>query len=548
MQKLYYNGDIITMEAEDNYVEAVLVKGSTIRKVGSLKKIKLELGYEIKDTEMINLKGKTLLPAFIDTHSHISTFAKFLFMVDLSECACLDDIVKLLKTYIKEKRLKKKDSVIGFRYDHSYLKEKKHPTKDILNQVSTTNPIYVTHVCGHLACANEPALKRIGISKETKNPEGGYIGREEGSLEPNGYLEGTAMSGLRNKFLREKEFDLSKLIEDAQDVYLKNGITTVQDIIYDKEMIELFEKMATEKKLKVDVIGYLRIERDFNNVINMGKQFIKKYNNQFKIGGYKLMLDGSPLIRTAWLSKPYEGEEEYRGYPRYKDEQVKEFIKKSINDNFQLLAHCNGDASIDQLIRLYKESLKEVKNENKENLRPVAIHCQTLRYDQLDKMIELNMIPSIYVAHTYYWGDIHLINLGFERGSRISPAKTALEKGLRINFHTDSPVVKPLILHTIWCAVNRHTRKGVIIGAEECISVYDALKAVTLNAAYQYFEEDSKGSIKEGKLADFIILDKNPLKINKMEIKDIQVLETIKEGQTLYNADWSWDHKIDDIK
>ncbi|MYL61108.1 amidohydrolase family protein, partial [Virgibacillus halodenitrificans] len=206
-------------------------------------------------------------------------------------------------------------------------------------------------------------------------------------------------------------------------------------------------------------------------------------------------------------------------------------------DDVQLLTHSNGDAASDQLLQNYEAALEESDNPNKANLRPVMIHCQTVRNDQLDKMAELAMIPSIFIPHTYYWGDVHLKNLGHERGSRISPAKSAFDRGLVVNFHQDPPVVQPDMLETIWCAVNRITRKGVHIGPEECVSVYDAIRAVTINAAYAYFEEDQKGSIKEGKLADFVVLDQNPFKVDPIKIKDLQVLETIKEGESIYSAE-----------
>lgn len=162
------------------------------------------------------------------------------------------------------------------------------------------------------------------------------------------------------------------------------------------------------------------------------------------------------------------------------------------------------------------------------------IHCQTVREDQLDHMQKLSMIPSIFVAHTWYWGDIHLENFGKERGNHISPVASALKRGLIYNFHTDTPVTQPKMLHSVWAAVNRITREGKKIGQDECIGVYDALKGITINPAYAYFEEDTKGSIKTEKRADLVILDKNPLKIDKMEIKNIQVLETIKDGETIF--------------
>ena len=179
----------------------------------------------------------------------------------------------------------------------------------------------------------------------------------------------------------------------------------------------------------------------------------------------------------------------------------------------------------------YKMAKRETKNDK--DLRPVMIHCQTVRNDQLDRMAELKMIASIFVGHVWYWGDVHIKNLGEERGNHISPAKDALDRGVLINFHQDTPVTKPYMMHSVWCAVNRISRTGKLIGTDQAIDVYEALKAITINAAYEYFEETSKGSIAVGKKADFVILDKSPLEIDKMEIKNIKVLETIKEGEIL---------------
>ena len=166
--------------------------------------------------------------------------------------------------------------------------------------------------------------------------------------------------------------------------------------------------------------------------------------------------------------------------------------------------------------------------------RPVMIHCQLTRGDQLAEMAKLGMVASIYVAHTYYWGDVHLKNFGEERGGHVSPAGSAIRNHVVYTFHQDTPVLLPDMITTLWCAVNRVTRAGVPLAEEEKVSVYDALKGITCNAAYQYFEEDRKGSLKEGKLADLVILDQNPLEIDPKDLRSIQVLSTIKEGEPIY--------------
>jgi predicted amidohydrolase YtcJ len=264
-------------------------------------------------------------------------------------------------------------------------------------------------------------------------------------------------------------------------------------------------------------------------------EYVEKYQNHVKIGGYKLVLDGSPQGRSAWMSKPYLGGDPYYcAYPWMSDEQVVSYIETALGENKQVLAHCNGDAASEQLVTSYA---KAVENTGfKGDLRPVMIHCQTVRNDQLDRMAELKMLASIFVGHVWYWGDIHMINFGPERGNHISPAKDALDRGLHVNFHQDTPVTRPDMMHSVWCAVNRISRRGNVIGADQKIDVYDALRAITIEGAYEYFEEDSKGTIEAGKRADLVILDRSPLEVPAEELRDIKVLETIKDGTSVYTA------------
>lgn len=530
MKHLYYGGTIITMEENLN-INAILVEDGKITEVGNFKNFQQYLNDD--GVEKHNLKGKILLPGFIDAHSHLSMIGPMSVVVDLSNCESFEDIIKALKVYIEKRSVTKNEVVYGFGYDHNFLMEECHPTKEILNQISTEIPIFISHASGHIGCANDAALTIANINENTSSKKGGMIGRIEGSNEPNGYLEEENMMALQMIIFSKLKLNQKQLTLVGQEQYIKNGITTVQDGATSKDMIFNFSKLAEEKKLIIDVVAYPQV-MDKEDYATKSSQHWKKYQNHFKINGYKLFLDGSPQAKTAWLTKPYANEEVYRGYPLFQDNQVEEYIFKAINNDAQLLTHCNGDAASDQLIKNYERALERSNNPNKNHLRPVMIHCQTVREDQLDAMKRLNMIPSIFVEHTYYWGDIHLKNLGEIRGHNISPAQSAFKRNLKTNFHQDAPVVKVDILHMIWAAVNRITRKGRIVGEHQKVSVYNALKAVTINAAYAYFEEEIKGSIKKGKKADFVILDKNPLTVDKMEIKNIQVVETIKDGITIY--------------
>lgn len=530
MNKIYYGGDIITMKNEDDSPEVVVTNNGKIVFTGDLQQAENIYGSE---AEKVSLEGHTLMPSFIDAHSHFSQTAQSSIMCDLSETANFDDIVSELSSYLERNHIDDKGIIFASGYDHNFLKEEKHPDKTVLDKVSESVPIYISHASGHMGVVNSALLRLAGITSDTPDPDGGKFGRnKDGSL--NGYVEETpALMKILMCAMPRIKMDMIKQAELAQQIYLGYGITTVQEGAAMGQAVKELAAFGASGSLKLDVVVYIMAD-DYNNAAAEFADYNKKYKNRLKIGGAKIILDGSPQGKSAWLSKPYEGENEYCGYPTHNDAYVENAVADAVKGGYQILAHCNGDAASQQFIDSYKKALKTVENPDMD-LRPVMIHCQTVRDDQLDEMAEINMIPSIFIGHVYYWGDIHIKNLGAVRGSHISPVKSALERGLVYNFHQDTPVTKPDMLHSIWCAVNRITRKGRKIGSEQCIGVYDALKAVTINAAYEYKEEDKKGSLETGKLADMVILDKNPLKIEPVCIKDIQVLETIKEGNTVYS-------------
>jgi predicted amidohydrolase YtcJ len=263
----------------------------------------------------------------------------------------------------------------------------------------------------------------------------------------------------------------------------------------------------------------------------------KSYDNHYRIGGMKITLDGSPQGRTAWRTQPYlippDGADEgYKGYPAIPSDSVlTSLYEKAFKNNWQVLTHANGDAAIDQMIRTMKVAADKFGNEDRRN---VLIHGQYVREDQLDSFKELDVIASLFPLHTYYWGDWHKKIIGDSLGNKISPTRTALDKGLKITIHTDAPVALPNLMRMVGISVERKSRSGQLIGANEKLTAYEALKAITDWSAYQHFEGNSKGTLEVGKLADMVILDKNPLKIPEEEIKDVVVLETIKEGISVY--------------
>lgn len=538
MDTIYWNGTILTMEgksAEDERKqkpEALLVKDGKIAGVGRLNDIK-ELCD--KDAKMVDLQGMCLMPAFIDSHSHFVMNGQMALCADLSECTCFKDIIVTLKNYISSNHISSAQVVFGFGYDHNFLQELEHPDKRVLDRVSAEIPIVALHVSAHLACVNSAALRLAGIHKDTPDPDGGRIGRLPDSMEPSGYLEETGMVPVQKLMGGFTKPDMAAMSELMQKSYLENGITTVQDGASGNYELQILKSLAKTDLLKVDVVVYPLMNLEGGFFLSDREDDYGNYKGHLKIGGYKLVLDGSPQGRSAWLSAPYENGAEgdgYRGYPWHSDEEVQNCVKRAVEEKKQLLAHCNGDAASEQFLNAYEKAVRELNS--KDELRPVMIHCQTVRSDQLDRMARLKMTASVFVGHVWYWGDVHRKNLGYERGERISPVKDALDKGVTVTFHQDTPVTKPNMLHSVWCAVNRISRQGEVIGSKQKTTVYEALKAVTINGAYQYFEENSKGSLAVGKRADMVMLDQCPLDVDCAEIKNINVVQTIKDGIVVY--------------
>lgn len=525
MKKILYNADFITLDSANQNIEAILINNGKIEKVGKEKEV---LALKDSKTEAIDLSKKTVMPSFIDAHSHFFAVANDLSQVNLNNCKSFDDIQNSILSYVKQKGIKSNEWIIANNYDNNNLQKGRNITKEELDKAFPSNPIVLKHKSGHSGVLNSKGLQMLNITENTANPDGGKIDKKDGKL--TGYLEENAFIENIKKIPMASEIELLNNIKLAQEKYASYGITTVQEGYLTKELIPIYKKIIENKVLSLDVVAYID-EKSEGIVGEEFANYIKQYKNNFKIGGYKIFLDGSPQGRTAWMRTPYANDENYYGYGTMTDKEIERIIEKAYNNNLQLLAHCNGDMAAEQYILCIQKL-----NKNIAKIRPVLIHGQLLGVDQLEDIKELGIIPSFFIAHTYYWGDVHIKNFGLQRAEKISPAGSSSKKQIVYTFHQDSPVIEPNMFETIWCAVNRKTRQGIALGTDERISVIEAIKAVTINSAYQYFEESTKGSIKEGKIADLIVVDKNPLKVDRNELRNIKVLETIKDGQTIYKT------------
>jgi len=543
--RIFFGGPIITMDESLPLAEAVAVKWDRIAAVGSNQEI---LNLAGQDTERIDLAGKTLLPGFIEPHNHFSVAGTSSLLhanlqsPPLGPISKIKDLIEELRE--KASRAPKGEWICGRGYDDTLLSEQRHPTREDLDEVSKENPVWIIHTSGHLSVANSKALEISGITRDTPQPPGGVIRMNPKTSQPDGVFEEMPAQGLVGKWIPPLTMEqrLEGLAAAAQQ-FLQAGVTSSYDagVVFprgDRTEIVAYQKSIARGDLPIRITMMVGI--DFLlSCGGDGPAFLTNFgDSRLKIGPAKIIVDGSIQGYTGWLTKPYhvplKGDSAYRGYPVTSPAQLKSIVSKAHKDGIQVAAHGNGDAAIDSILDVYRSAQKEF---TRPDARHRIEHCQMAREDQLDAMAELGVSPSFFVSHTFYWGDRHQsIFIGPERGKRISPLRSAKERGLRFSIHSDCPVTPASPLFCVFAAVNRVTRKGEILGSEYRLTVEEALRAVTIDAAWQNFEEEVKGSIQPGKLADFVILGENPLAADPLKIREIKVAETIVGGKTVFKA------------
>lgn len=541
--KLFYNAAFIPMTGEDDRFDALVANDAgKIACTGTLEGARAFAPH----AEAIDLDGATVLPGFIDTHSHFTMTAQTLAYIQLGEVRSISELLDALRTGIEAHRIGSDGVAVGMGYDHNALAELRHPLASELDQVSTEIPIVITHVSGHLGSANARAYELAGIDPFEPDPAGGHWVRDAQGRIAGPWEEPAAMAQISERVMSPRfAIDYDALTDGMQEQYLRYGITTCQDGASGGDSFDALARWSNEAgRLKLDVVAYPASFMDMNAQVLCERHPELDglaYRGRVRIGGHKLILDGSPQGRTAWMTKPYlaispDDDPAYCGYPVMNDNTVYTLCRGAIDSNHQLLTHCNGDAASDQLLRCYRQALEDSPNSRKRALRPVMVHCQTARRDQYAQMRELGMIPSIFSSHVWYWADVHLKNFGRERGSKVSACAWALDEGLPFTLHNDTPIVPNNMMLSVWCATQRRTKAGEELDQSLCVSTYEALRGITTNAAYQYGEEARKGTLEVGKLADMAVLDNDPLACDPKDVRDIQVLRTIKEAETVWQA------------
>ncbi|MBK6334655.1 MAG: amidohydrolase [Betaproteobacteria bacterium] len=538
---IFVGGDIVTINDRQPSAEALAVKGGKILAVGA--RADVEKAHKGASTQVVDLGGKTLMPSFIDAHSHyinalsVANQAK-LYAPPAGPGKDVESIVAALKKFAADRKIPKGELIMAYGYDDTVMPNGRLLNRDDLDKAFPDNPVRVDHVSMHGAVLNSMALKQYGIDAKTKTPAGGIIVRKPGTSEPYGLIMETAFMTVFEQtppLTPEQEIEGTKA---AHRMYAEAGITTAHEGATHLAPLQTIKRAADAGAHSIDVVAFPFVTDLEKILAEFPVEQWGKYNKGFKIGGVKITIDGSPQGRTAAFTTPYltggpGGEKNWKGELFAPQEVINEGLKKVYGLGVPVTFHVNGDAAIDSLIKAHEFA---AANDPAKDRNVTAIHAQFTRKDQIPLYVKYRIRPSFYTLHTYYFAEAHIKNRGKAQAMYISPMRDAIDAGLRPTNHTDA-VVAPLDqMFMLWSAVNRISRAGVEIGPDQRVTPLEGLKAMTIWAAEQYGEQASKGSLEAGKLADLVILDKNPLTVDKMAIKDIRVVETIKEGKIIYRA------------
>jgi predicted amidohydrolase YtcJ len=537
---IYSGGPILTIDDVQPIAEAVAVRDGRILAVGNRDSV---LAYRGDATEVFDLAGRTMVPGFVDSHGHVvmgglqALSANLLAPPD-GEVRDIATLQAVLSGWARENSdvVDRTNLIVGFGYDNAQLAEVRHPTREELDKVSAEIPIVIVHQSGHLGVANSAALELAGIDASSEAPPGGVIRKDENG-EPNGVLEEYAFFAVLVPLLGELgQEGIEAFARAGSRMWASYGYTTGQDGRSSAGIVETLKLLGAAGEIPIDVVAYPDVleARDY-----IAANVSRDYADRIRVGGCKLTIDGSPQGFTALRDRPYydpvgDYEDDYAGYAAITKEQLEEAVNWCYENGIQIITHANGEGASDMLIEALEAAQKRY---DKPDIRPVLIHGQFLREDQVDSYKKLGVFMSLFPMHTYYWGDWHRDHtVGPENAQNISPTGWAVDRGMMFGSHHDAPVAFPDSMRILSATVTRRTRSGDILGPDQRVDVMTAIKAMTIWPAWQHFEEDDKGSIEVGKLADFVILSDNPMTVDSDKLAELEVEVTIKEGKVIYDA------------
>lgn len=518
--QLFYNGTILTMDAQHPEATAMLVKRGEIIAFGDADTLRDEVS---RDVIQVDLQGGTLMPGFIEAHGHFPGEGLAAIAVDansppIGDLYSIDTLLERLKLLAQRRP---EGTLLAYGFDDTTIGEQRFPSRQELDSVSEKRPIMVMHISGHLGVLNSAALAAMDIPETVQDPPGGFYGRDpQGRL--NGLLAETAFSDVRVRLLNLPAMDGWRVMRRAAQRYLSRGITFAQNGLADANNIKALAPVLQYGllPLRLSIWPDAKAQKQ----ISEGRLSLPDGPRSYT-GPVKLVSDGSLQGYTGFLSEPYytvpgDYPEDYVGFPTQSGPELNEQVTRFHCQDRQVAIHANGDAAISlslDAVAAARERCPEVRQQ------PVLIHAQMATPEQLQRMAELDVIPSFFNTHVYYWGDRHRdIFLGPERAERISPLAEAEQLGLAFTLHADSPVVPFEPLQLVWNAVHRETAGGQLLGAEQAVSVERALRAVTVDAARQLGVAEEVGQLRPGMRADLVWLDRDP-RVSIADWKAIQV-------------------------
>lgn len=534
MDLILTNGKIVTMDSHGTIVEAVGIKDGKITVLGTNEEV---LNKKIVHTKIIDLKNKLVLPGFIDSHLHMLNYGYASQLLFLGDCKSIDGLLEACKNYALDKKIQEGKWLLGRGWNQDYFTDKRFPTRDDLDKISSKNPICLTRACGHIAVANSLAIK---IIKEQTNTNI----KDENIDWDLGIFKEDALDILYNTIDVPSIEEVKNMLVKAAKDFIKSGITSVQTDDFNampdndyKKVLKAYEELIEEDKLPIRVYQQCLLPNKelLNEFLSSGYR-TGKGDDKFKIGPLKLLIDGSLGARTALLCDGYYDEPSTCGISVYSEEELDDIVLLANKNEMQIAIHAIGDKA------MYM-ALDAIKNANKKHPRVDSrhgiIHCQITNEEILNRFSSENILAYIQPIFIDY--DLHIVEerVGLENSKKTYNWKSMIDKGVNTSGGSDTPVVGFNVLQNIYSAVTRMDLKGYPKGGwlpEEKLTVEEAVKIFTINGAYASFEEKIKGTLETGKLADMVVLTHDIFEIDEEKIKDVEVLLTIINGKIEYEV------------
>ncbi|MGE7665167.1 amidohydrolase [Ureibacillus composti] len=530
---VFINGEVITVDEQNRVVDCVAINENRIIATGSYDEVEHTIS---NDTKIIDLEGKSLLPGFVDAHVHFTIYGTNLLGVDCTEphIQSIQDLLADLQKKCEETPNGQWVRATGF--NENKLAEKRYPTKEELDDISKNHPIIIIRTCNHFSFVNSKALEVANINETTKNPNGGIFERH-----PDGKLTGKLIENAHMQMLEFANYtpeELRRGMGLASKEFLKAGITSVHDAGAYGDGADTFRVMqeaVNEKDIKVRIYAFvcsLTNSHVFVKKMSESGAITGLGNEWFKIGPAKLFTDGSSVGPTIATREGYSHDPNNYGLLYYSKEEYEQILGEAHAKGFQITAHAQGDRAIEMLLDCIEKALKESPRDNH---RHRIEHAGIASLDLQRRMKELGVVPVPNPAFIHINGDKYSEYYG-DRVNVMYPCRDYIDQDIMAAYGSDAPVIELNPLLGIHAAVNRQSWNGQLVGENQKVSILEAIRGYTLNGAYASFEENIKGSIEVGKLADFVVLNESILNCDQDKIKDIQVELTIVDGEILFDA------------